>query len=86
MAQSDVTTWLNRGLPKSKLVLGVPFYGYGFAGMPSSISFNDIVGQYGAAAAQSDVVGNRCAGCAYITYNGIPTIRSKTQLAISQGY
>lgn len=85
MAQSDITTWLNRGLPKSKLVLGVPFYGYGFNGMPSSISFNDIVNQYGAAAAQTDVIGTRCAGCAYITYNGIPTIRSKTQLAVSQG-
>ncbi len=85
MAQSDITLWLNRGLPKSKLVLGVPFYGYGFAGMPGSISFNDIVNQYGAAAAQNDVIGTRCAGCAYITYNGIPTIRSKTQLAIQQG-
>jgi GH18 family chitinase len=85
MAQSDINTWISRGLPKSKLVLGVPFYGYGFGGMPSSITFNDIVNQYGAAAAQNDVIGTRCAGCAYITYNGIPTIRSKTQLAISQG-
>ncbi len=84
-AQTDINTWLNRGLPKSKLVLGVPFYGYGFAGMPSSITFNDIVGQYGAAVAQNDVIGNRCAGCAYITYNGIPTIRNKTTLATQQG-
>lgn len=86
-AQTDINTWLNRGLLKSKLVLGVPFYGYGygFAGMPSSITFNDIVGQYGAAAAQNDVIGNRCAGCAYITYNGIPTIRNKTTLATQQG-
>lgn len=84
-AQADINTWVNRGLPKSKLVLGVPFYGYGFAGMPGSITFNDIVNQYGAAAAQNDVIGNRCAGCAYITYNGIPTIRNKTTLATQQG-
>lgn len=85
MAVSDINTWIARGLPKSKLVLGVPFYGYGFNGMPSSITFRDIVGQYGVAAAQSDVIGTRCVGCAYITYNGIPTIRSKTQLAKQQG-
>ncbi len=85
MAVSDINTWLARGLPKSKLILGVPFYGYGFNGMPSSISFKDIVGQYGASAAQNDVIGTRCAGCSYITYNGIPTIRSKTQLAKQQG-
>lgn len=84
-AASDINTWLARGLPKSKLVLGVPFYGYGFNGMPSDITFATIVNQYGAAAAQNDVIGNRCAGCAYITYNGIPTIRSKTQLAKQQG-
>ncbi|RYE15337.1 MAG: carbohydrate-binding protein [Sphingobacteriales bacterium] len=84
MADSDITLWLNRGLPKSKIVLGVPFYGYGFGGMPSSITFNNIVNQYGAAAAQNDIIGTRCVGCAYITYNGIPTIRNKTQLAMNR--
>ncbi|MES2462966.1 MAG: glycosyl hydrolase family 18 protein, partial [Armatimonadota bacterium] len=29
-AQSNVDYWVGRGLPKSKAVLGVPFYGYGF--------------------------------------------------------
>ena len=29
-AKDNATYWLDRGLPKSKAVLGVPFYGYGF--------------------------------------------------------
>lgn len=29
-AKSNVEYWLKRGLPKSRTVLGVPFYGYGF--------------------------------------------------------
>lgn len=85
MAVSDINIWKARGLSKEKLVLGVPFYGYGFNGFAASYDFNAIVAQFGASAAQSDVIGTRCAGCAYITYNGLPTIRSKTQLAMQQG-
>ena len=58
MAQRDVATWQSRGLPKDKLVLGVPFYGYGFNGYASDYGFNDIVNQFGAAAALG-VVGER---------------------------
>jgi chitinase len=85
MAVSDINTWKARGLTKQKLVLGVPFYGYGFNGYAAAYDFSSILNQFGTAAAQSDVVGNRCAGCSYITYNGIPTIRSKTQLALQEG-
>lgn len=85
MAVSDINTWKARGLTRQKLVLGVPFYGYGFNGYAAAYDFSSILNQFGAAAAQSDVVGNRCAGCSYITYNGIPTIRSKTQLALQEG-
>ncbi len=85
MAVSDINIWKARGLSKEKLVLGVPFYGYGFNGFAADYDFKSIVAQFGASAAQADVVGNRCAGCAYITYNGIPTIRAKTQLAMQQG-
>ncbi|MDR7272463.1 GH18 family chitinase [Pelomonas saccharophila] len=85
MAQSHIATWQARGLPKSKLVLGLPFYGYGFNGYAANYSFADIVNQFGAAAAQSDLIGTACASCAYITYNGIPTIKAKTRLALQQG-
>jgi len=85
MAQSHIATWQARGLPKSKLVLGLPFYGYGFNGYAASYGFSDIVNQFGAAAAQTDLIGTPCASCAYITYNGIPTIKAKTRLALQQG-
>lgn len=85
MAQSHIATWQARGLPKEKLVLGVPFYGYGFNGYAADYGFNDIVAQFGASAAQKDLIGTLCASCGYITYNGIPTIKAKTRLALQQG-
>jgi len=85
MAVSDINIWKARGLTKQKMVLGVPFYGYGFNGYAAAYDFNSIVSQFGAGAAQADVIGTRCAGCSYITYNGIPTIRAKTQLALQEG-
>lgn len=85
MAVSDINIWKARGLTKQKLVLGVPFYGYGFNGYVAAYDYNSIVNQFGASAAQTDVIGTRCAGCSYVTYNGIPTIRSKTQLALQEG-
>lgn len=85
MAVSDINIWKSRGLTKQKLVLGVPFYGYGFNGYAAAYDFSSILSQFGASAAQSDVIGTRCAGCSYITYNGIPTIRNKTQLALQEG-
>lgn len=84
-AESNIATWEARGLPKEKLVLGVPFYGYGFNGYASAYNFKDIVNQFGAEAAQKDVIGTLCASCGYITYNGIPTITAKTRLAIQRG-
>jgi len=85
LAQSNITTWQQRGLPKDKLVLGVPFYGYGFNGYAAAYSFADILNQFGTAAAQRDVVGTLCASCGYVTYNGIPTIKAKTRLALQHG-
>ncbi|MEN0035675.1 MAG: glycosyl hydrolase family 18 protein [Cellvibrio sp.] len=85
MAVSDINIWKARGLTKQKMVLGVPFYGYGFNGYAAAYDFASIVNQFGAGAAQADVIGTRCAGCSYITYNGLPTIRAKTQLALQEG-
>lgn len=85
LAQSNIATWRARGLTKDKLVLGVPFYGYGFNGYAASYGFADIINQFGAGAAQNDLIGTLCANCAYITYNGIPTIKAKTRLAMQEG-
>lgn len=76
--------WMaNKGLPASKVLLGVPFYGYTNTTGAGGISFASILSTYGEAAAQQDVwVARRKT----IYYNGIPTIRKKTQLALDQNY
>ncbi len=80
-AQDDIATWQARGVPKSKLVLGVPFYGYGFNGYNRGYAYREILAQFGPTAAAVDIQGKACAGCQYVTYNGRATIRAKAQLA-----
>ncbi|MDR7212243.1 glycosyl hydrolase family 18 protein [Flavobacterium piscis] len=76
MAVSQFNYWTGRGLPASKAIIGLPFYGYGFgAAANQGISFANIVAQYPGAENQ-DQVGNT------IYYNGIPTIKAKTTFAI----
>lgn len=84
-AVAHIEIWKARGLSKDKLVLGVPFYGYGFGSFRSDYTFNDIVSQFGAESATLDLIGKACAGCSYITYNGLPTIKAKTRLALKEG-
>jgi chitinase len=82
MAVEDVDYWSKtRGIAKEKLSLGVPFYGYGFGGTaPESISWKAILQQYPEAAQKDEL--NVNGGTIY--YNGIPTIRKKTSLAIEK--
>lgn len=76
MAVNQFNYWTGRGLPASKAVIGLPFYGYGFgASANQGISFANIVAQY-PGAENVDQVGNT------IYYNGIPTIKQKTTFAI----
>lgn len=76
MAVNQFNYWTGRGLPASKAIIGLPFYGYGFgASANQGISFANIVAQYPGAENQ-DQVGNT------IYYNGIPTIKQKTTFAI----
>ncbi len=79
-AKNNATYWLQRGLPKSKAVLGVPFYGYGFgeAFRKHGYSYSTIVAAH-PGAEKSDQVGST------IWYNGIPTIRAKSQYVVDQG-
>ena len=79
-AKSNVQYWLQRGLPKAKAVLGVPFYGYGFgaAFRQRDYSYADIVNAY-LGAENLDQVGKT------IWYNGIPTITAKAQFVKEQG-
>lgn len=78
-AQTNVTYWLGRGVERSRLILGVPFYGYGFgsAFRNGVYPYSELVAQFPGAAG-SDVVGST------IWYNGIPTIVSKVRWVRSE--
>jgi chitinase len=84
VAVADVDLWLSRGAPAEKLVLGVPFYGYGFGSLAAEYSVAEIVKKYGIGALDSDVQGERCPKCDYITYNGTTTLTKKANLAGSK--
>ncbi len=64
--------WSQRGLPRDKLVLGLPFYGK----LPQR-TYRQLVSQ-DPAAPQKDEVGG-------VHYNGLSTIRRKTALALDRG-
>ena len=84
-ALSDLTLWIRKGVPASRLAIGVPFYGRGFGTYREGWSLADIASQFGEAQLNSDVVGQRCGGCSYITYNGLPTLERKAELAGAWG-
>ena len=71
-AQSNVRYWLDRGLPKTKAVLGVPFFGYGFgpAFRKDDYPFKEIVAKY-PGAEDADEAGKT------IWYNGRPMMKAK---------
>jgi chitinase len=82
MAEEDLQYWLEtRKIRKEKLTLGVPFYGYGFGGTaPESMSYKNILRQYPDSVNQDQMHLN--GGMVY--YNGLPTIRKKTELAMQK--
>jgi len=71
---SSVNAWKARGLPASKAVVGVPFYS-----RPGYYTYAQIVGM-NAANANVDCV---TIGGAQQCYNGLPTVRRKTQWAMA---
>ncbi|SFE40968.1 Por secretion system C-terminal sorting domain-containing protein [Chitinophaga sp. CF118] len=70
-AQQSLNYWVGRGLPKEKAILGVPFYA-----RPSWDNYNVLLNK--GASPNADVWNNN-------GYNGIPTIKSKTNLAFDNG-
>lgn len=82
MAEEDLEYWnKTRLIPKEKLVLGLPFYGYGFGTADSavvSMNYKEIVAAYPASASVDSVL---LADKKIIYYNGASTIKKKTLLA-----
>jgi GH18 family chitinase len=72
--EKGLAYWSGRGLPKEKIVMGVPFYG-----IPDMPYFKLI--QNDPAAAQTDVY--QYDGTTF-HYNGIPTIQTKTHMAMEK--
>jgi chitinase len=75
-AQNSMAYWQGRGLPPEKTVLGVPFYG-----KPNFIPYKKLI-EADPAAAQTDFFDYN--GVKQ-NYNGLPTIRAKTRLALEKG-
>ncbi len=83
-AVSDLNYWgVTRGLAKSKMVLGLPNYGYRWesGNNNSSMTIKQIVNAYSRAINQDSI---HTATSGIIYYNGIPTIKQKTSLAIDK--
>ena len=76
-ARSNVDYWVGRGLAKSKAVLGLPFYGYGFGFDAGEWAYSAILAKF-PGAENLDQVGNT------IWYNGMPTIKAKVNYAVDQ--
>jgi len=72
LAVQSLNYWKGRGLPASKANLGVPFYGRSAS---EYVDYKTILSRGGSPNADS---------FAGIGYNGIPTIKSKTNLAFDQ--
>lgn len=77
LAVSALEYWGDQGLPKEKLVLGLPFYGWDFSSTRvRSMNFAEIVAR-NPAFAHRDQMGK-------VYYNGLTTIEAKTELAMEK--
>lgn len=69
-AEQSLNYWVGRGLPRSKAIIGVPFYGRNGG---QFVTYRDLLAQ--GASPDSDSFNG-------FSYNGIPTIKAKTELAL----
>ncbi|MEO5887185.1 MAG: glycosyl hydrolase family 18 protein, partial [Anaerolineales bacterium] len=78
--ENGLAYWSARGLPKEKIVMGLPFYSHVKESSAEGITYAKLV-QDNPSAAQVDEFDYY--GATQI-YNGIPTIQAKTNIAIQQ--
>ena len=72
-AVKDLQTFLDAGLPREKLILGVPFYGRKINSPDVEATYADLISQYHPAPAVDEVGG--------IYFNGLATIQRKVCFA-----
>ena len=70
-----------RNLVPGKIVVGLPFYGYGFKGAPVSMKYRDIIKEFPGSETKDEIE----TGGGNLYYNGIPTIEKKTRFAKENG-
>src|SRR5690349_9761716 len=78
--EKGIAFWSERGVPKEKLIIGVPFYSHVKNSSAEGITYAKLV-QADPAAAQVDEFDYY--GMTQI-YNGIPTVQEKTHLAMNK--
>jgi chitinase len=78
--ENGLSYWSARGLPKEKIVMGIPFYSHVKESAATGLTYAKLV-QNDPAAAQVDEFDYF--GMTQI-YNGIPTIQAKTKIAMQQ--
>lgn len=83
-ATKEVDRWVTRGMPKERVVYGVPFYGMQWpmaGGEPKTVGYGELLRADATAATQDQLQGNGT-----VTYlNSRATIQAKAQLAQSYG-
>lgn len=83
-ATSEVDKWVARGLPREKVVYGVPFYGFQWpngGGEPETLGYGDLLRRDPAAATQDQLQGP----ATVIYLNSRATIQAKAVLAKTYG-
>jgi chitinase len=89
-AKEHLDYWANeRNVAKDRLIVGVPFYGYGFGSLPEKDRFyremgwKDIVAKFPKSMNDDQIYLDGDAG--EVFYNGKKTIKQKTELALKKG-
>lgn len=82
-AEIDFTHWnVARSIPANQLVLGLPFYAYGFgADIQESITYGELLAAYPGTEKEDFWV---VPGKGTFFYNGMPTIKKKVGLALKK--
>ena len=75
-AQADVEAMLARGVPSSKLCLGIPFYGRGIADGSKTLAYADVVTQFHPKPSDDEADS--------LYFNGPDTVRAKVRYAKSK--